>query len=680
MYFKVSFDSDFDTLMMHIWSKYGKELFDIDGIGKQCDMNWFAKNFYTTNTTIADASIDSNSNVTDHNVIAYNFEFPKPFQRYNSYYLLWKKLKQVYSIEVANRIVEKQLTGAYYINDFHDIGRPYCFNYSTVDILFDGLPMVSKIKSIRPKYLYSFKSQLEQFVVYCANSTLGATGIADLFISMSYFVDKIMKSGHDAGFYFDGWFSDSDKAVLGAMISSMPARLPDGSNDDEIEKMTKDIGRKLNKPGPYSRVWFERNVWKYVKENIVSLIYTINQPMRGNQSPFSNVSLYDRPFLESLTSGYVFPDESTVDLGIVEKIQNVFIDTMNEELRRTPVTFPVTTACFSVDDENNILDEDFLKLISEKNSEFAFINIYHGKSSTLSSCCRLRSDTQNEYFNSFGAGSTKIGSLGVVTLNLPRLAWTSSSEEDFIQNLEEAVIEIAYINNAKRHIIKKRAENGSLPLYSLGYMDLKKQYSTCGLTGINEVCEILGYDILSESGQAFVLKMLECINSTNDKMAKAYKAPHNCEQVPAENSSIKLATKDKYLGFNKEGYEFYSNQFIPLVTNADMLDRIRLQGLFDNHFSGGAICHLNLGEVVAAGTMADMIRSCAKQGVVYWAVNYQLNKCENGHMSVGTSDSCPVCAGVIVDKYTRVVGFLTNVKNWHKVRREKDFPNRQFYQ
>lgn len=124
----------------------------------------------------------------------------------------------------------------------------------------------------------------------------------------------------------------------------------------------------------------------------------------------------------------------------------------------------------------------------------------------------------------------------------------------------------------------------------------------------------------------------------------------------AENSSIKLATKDMYLGFNDGRYKLYSNQFIPLVKNADMLDRIRLQGMFDKHFSGGAICHLNMGEPISPKTMADMIITCSKMGVIYWAVNYQLNKCVNNHMTVGTTDICAVCGCVIEDKYTRVVG------------------------
>ena len=175
MYFKVSFDTDFDTLMMHLWSKYGRELFDIDGIGKQCDMNWFAKNFFnSSNATVADKSVDANSNITEKDVNVYNHEFPKPYQRYNSYYLLWKELKKIYSLSVANGIIEDQLTGKYYINDFSNVGGYYCYNYSTNDIAQSGLPMIKKIVSEPPKHLYSFKSQVEQFTIIAANNSLGA--------------------------------------------------------------------------------------------------------------------------------------------------------------------------------------------------------------------------------------------------------------------------------------------------------------------------------------------------------------------------------------------------------------------------------------------------------------------------------------------------------------------------
>lgn len=628
MYVNITYDANFTELMLHLKSKYGQKLFELDGIGTQLDINKFSKDFFTNSNTTADVSVDSNSNVSTKDMIVYNTELPKPYFRMNAYYLVWKKLRQLYGHAEANRIIEMQLTGDFYINDFHGVSQPYCYNYSTYDIALNGLTMVNKIRSVAPKHLYAFKSQLEQFVVIASNSTLGACGLADLPIVLGYYVDKILETRSDAGFNF----------------------------------VTK------------------KDCWKYVKENLVSFIYTINQPSRASQSPFTNISIFDDNFLNSLVPEYKFPDGKVPKIETIKKIQDLFIDTMNEELRRTPVTFPVTTACFSVDDGGIVLDEAFLENISEKNMEYGFINIYCGKTSTLSSCCRLRSDTNSEYFNSFGSGSTKIGSLGVVTINLPRLAYRYKEDEDaFFKALEDIVEVVAKINNSKRHIIKRRIENGAQPLYTQGFMDINKQYSTCGLNGINEAITIMGYDVLHNGGVEFGLKMLDVINKTNDRLQKQYKAPHNCEQTPSENSSIKLANKDKMLGMDL-GYNLYSNQFIPLITKADLLDRIKLQGIFDKHFSGGAICHLNIEEKITDKTqIMSLIRSCAKKGVIYFAINYNLQRCEDYHMSVGRNGSCSVCGKPIVENFTRVVGFLTAVSNWSHVRRVEDYPERQFY-
>jgi ribonucleoside-triphosphate reductase len=290
----------------------------------------------------------------------------------------------------------------------------------------------------------------------------------------------------------------------------------------------------------------------------------------------------------------------------------------------------------------------------------------------------LRSSTDNEYFNSFGAGSTKIGSLGVVTVNLPRLAYLSEAKEDFIEKVRESTIAVAKINHAKRNIIKKRIDLNSMPLYSLGHMDLSKQYSTYGVTGLNEALISLGYDILSEEGEQFVLYILDAINEENDKMAKRFKSPHNCEQVPAESSAVKLAKRDRTLKY-QDKYVLYSNQFIPLTKQADMLDRLRLQGKFDSKFSGGAICHVNVGEKIKdRQTLIDLMIYAAKCGVVYWAVNYALKRCVNSHVFVD-EDICPFCGEGIDHVSTRVVGFFTNVNNWNEMRRNHDWKNRQFY-
>lgn len=631
MRIEFSYPKEFTRLWNKLKAKYPQELFNLEGVGEQLDAHKFSKKFFSNSTTTADISVDSNSNVTDTSVVAYTTELAKPYEKLDSYYVLWKTSKELFGSRTAREIVEAQLNGSIYINDLHGIGagKPYCFNYSTYDIATKGLPMVTKIVSSPPKYLYAFKSQVEQFVTIASNSTLGATGLADLLLVMSFYVEDILER----------------------------------CGDDHFNFAT------------------EEDCWAYVKSNIISMVYTVNQPMRGNQSPFTNVSIYDKVFLKKLQEDYLHPTKLTpLNIPVVEKLQMLYVDIMNEELDRTPITFPVGTACFSVDTNHNLKDEAFLDIIAEKSTKYGFLNFYMGKSSTLSSCCRLRSDLENEYFNSFGAGSSKIGSLGVCTVNYPRVAFLAKgNDKEFFKQVRHYVDLCFKVNYTKRVIIQDKIDRGYHPLYTLGFIDINKQYLTQGVNGFNETIELMGRNPLEKDGIDFGLDIIRVANLTNNKLGRKFNVPVNIEQIPAENTSIKLAKKDTLLGIN-DRYEIYSNQFIPLVVNADMLDRIELQGIYDEHFSGGSICHLNVEERIEdKEVIKDLIRTCAKKRVVYIAINYNLQKCENGHMSVGKKTVCPICGAKITDNYTRVVGFLTNPKNWHQVRREKDYPNRKFY-
>ena len=345
-----------------------------------------------------------------------------------------------------------------------------------------------------------------------------------------------------------------------------------------------------------------------------------------------------------------------------------------------PSKYKGTTACFSVDENKNIQDQEFLDFISKKNLKYGFINIYIGRSSTLSSCCRLRSSNDNEYMNTFGAGSSKIGSLGVVTINLPRVAFKHQrGKVGWGEEVEELVEVCNKINYAKRQIIKDKIERGHHPLYSLGFIDINNQYQTVGINGFYEFVDIFEEDML-EGGKELGLELISKINKENERWSNEFEMPTNCEQIPGESTSVKLANKDKLLGYNQE-YSIYSNQFIPLTDKADLLDRIYLQGQFDGKFSGGSICHLNVeNKIEDAEKMKELIEMSANKGVIYFAINYNLQECQQGHMSVGRENKCGTCGEDIVNNYTRVVGFLTNTKNWNKTRREIDYPNRKFYE
>ena len=632
MLINFSYDQDFDSFMESLTvDKNYNDLATLDGIGKQTDMVSFSKKFFgKPDQAAADVSVDSNANVDDISIIAYEAEVPKPLFRVNAYYLLWKYGKKLFGKEEAEELCRAQFYKDFYINDFHKFATtPYCFNFSCLDVVFSGLPFVNKIRSLPPKHLNSYVNQMIQFVTYASNSVAGAVGLADFLICLSYFYDR---------------------------------EVPIGATTDAD-----------------------------VKQQIQSFIYSVNQPFRGgHQSAFTNVSLFDNNFLQKMCSEYRFPDGSQPNPETVKKLQVMYMDVMNDTLDVTPCTFPVTTACFSVDENREINDIQFLKTVCEKNLKYGWINFYAGSTSTLSSCCRLRSEADHEYFNTFGAGGTKIGSLSVTTINLPRLAYEAKHEaflfdakadKIFLYKLEKMVGKCAEVNAIKRHVIKTRIKNGNLPLYTLGFMDLKKQYSTCGLNGINEAVDILGFDILTEEGQELVQKILETVNTMNKLQERRFGYPHNCEQTPSENSAIKLAEADKIMGYNKD-YEFYSNQFIPLTVQTDLLNRILLQGKFDHLMTGGAIMHINVAERIGdVNDLVNLIKASVKQGVIYQAVNYVINVCEDGHVSVGREDTkCPICGKPITDKLTRVVGFLTNTKNWHLKRREHDFPERKFYE
>jgi anaerobic ribonucleoside-triphosphate reductase len=772
-----SYEQEFKNIFRDLDAKYPEALFYLDGIGKQLDLAGFSRNFFKTgnDTATSDVSVDSNANISDKSIISYNYEWGKPLERFNSYYLLWKEMRKIYSADEAKKAIEANIIGDIYVNDQHGIsgGKYYCFNYSTYDVMLKGLPFVTKIKSYPPKYLYGFKSQLEQFLIIAGGSSLGATGVADLLAVWSLYAENILDNLADGHFKF-------------------------ASKED---------------------------CWSYVRESLISLIYTLNQPLRANQSLFSNVSVFDKYFIESIVGSYVHPiTGKLLNADILMKIQEMYLDIMNEEMHRTPITFPVTTACMSIDENNEIVDKDFLDMVSKKDLEFGFINFYTGKTSTLSSCClagyqnvvyetsegqfvgeisaavnnqivnkskifkiyynggmrnakpvkipfygkkmfhvetvggicldvtndhfnptkngdklttnlttddclkienkifcydkiksieeveyddsfvycfemedksapyftlangivthncRLRSEMQTEYFNSFGSGGTKIGSLSVATINLPRIAFKAKgNEKKFFKDLEEKVNLCFKVNYVRRKLIQQKIDEGFHPLYTHGFVSTKTQYSTCGVNGFNEAIEIMGKNPLEQDGIDFGLKLIGEINKTNDALGRHFSVPVNCEQIPAENVSVKLAEKDKLMGYNNK-YPIYSNQFIPLTSEADLLDRIRLQGIYDSKFSGGAIAHLNVGQKIEDyKQVRALIEKSAKAGVVYFAINYVVLELEDGSMVVGSRETTEVGGKKVVNYFTRVVGFMVNVKHFSKERREVDFPNRKFY-
>ena len=633
-----SFNPEFDDFINRMRATYGEAIMELTGIGiRQLDVNGFSKRFFNDAKVASDISVDANANVTQKTGVTYDYEMPKALQTMNGLYMLWKQLCTNVGRKRAERLIERHISGDYYINDSSGLQKAYCFNFSTYDIALMGLKDIVKTPVVTPpKSLNTFIKQLEQFIVPASNSIMGATGIGDALIVASLYIQKILDTGYDHKCYVG-----KDALTVGT----------------------------------------------YVKEQLATLIYSLNWQYRGAQSAFTNISIYDHKFLNNLCPeyelfGYV------ADPKIVYWVQEMYLEVFNNEFARNPLAYPVLTVCISVDDDKKEpLDMEFVKMVAEKNLAYCFMNFFTGPPSALSSCCRLRSDTGNPYINSFGggAGGAKIGSVGVVTCNIPRLAMRAVKEtliptqtlDRFFGLVEEAFWDTANVNHARRCLVDKRVELGALPINSAGFTSTKSQFSTFGFTGLNEAVRVLGHSVLDEEGQKIVDEFIDVVNRCIVEAQDRFHTAHNCEQTPSENSAVKLAKKDVLLGMDL-GVRLYSNQWIPLIETADMLDRIKLAGMWDKRLSGGSILHINVDcPITDVDKMVNLIKYCIKAGVIYFAINYELSF-DGQHVWAGKG-KCPVCGAESKEKFTRVVGFFTPVSSWSPERRKYDFPNRQFY-
>lgn len=396
--------------------------------------------------------------------------------------------------------------------------------------------------------------------------------------------------------------------------------------------------------------------------------YSINQPVRFSaQSPYVNLSLFDRYYLHGLYGSFMNPDGSKPDESSVQRLQRMYVEWFVEEIEKTGFifTFPVLTACLLLDEGGNVRDEEFLEWLSSVNSKYGMINIYMSKNAdSLSSCCRLRNDLG--YVNSFGSGGDGVGSIGVCAINLPHIALVAKDEDGFFERLKEDVVDAQRCVEFRRTWVKENISRGLLPLYTHGFMSLERQYCTVGIVGAWEAGEFLGVkDYLS-----FSKKIMETINSLNEARRKETGFPYNVEQVPAENMAVYMAQKDRELGL-QDKYEIYSNQWIPLSHESNVIERIYTAGQLDKLATGGAILHVSTQGRVKPGTHKEVVKLCAKMGVVYFALNYVLSRCTKCNEIYAGEPAVCACGNNEFDKFTRVVGFVTPVKNWKKERRDE---------
>ena len=418
----------------------------------------------------------------------------------------------------------------------------------------------------------------------------------------------------------------------------------------------------------------------------------MNQPYvrDGQQSAFTNTSVFDRPYFEALFGGSEFPDGSFMidyEDEIIE-FQKWYMEVMAEVRHENMFTFPVSTISllrkegkYDLNSLDGFVDPEFAEWAIRHNMIWSDSNIFQDTSvNSLSNCCRLKSDIRDlGYFNSIGGTALKVGSVKVSTINLARLALDTTSEEEYLEELKNRTLVNIRALHVVRQIIKRNVEKGLLPNFNYGLVDFEHLYNTIGFIGIYETMKKFGYTTEDELGNVkytegaadFGEKIFKTMREVADNFLKEIGADYmiNTEQIPGESAAAKLIKKDKFFYPDATIYDLplYGNQFIPLGIKTSLQERVRIQAMFDGFCNGGSILHANIDAPFDSFEKAlRMTNYIAQQGVTYFAFNTKIQACEENHAFYGTT--CPICGKPISTEYTRIVGFYTPIKTWSKER------------
>lgn len=622
---------DFERCLDDLKKKYGEEFEYINGIHpSQLDFSEFLDKFVDKDT-MADATIDPNANARHKDIRSFMTEKGKSEDKLFGLNKIFLEIKKRWGLRTAKQWLEQEFSKGFYLNDSATASYfPYCWANDFTRLATEGLFFIEGYNNQPPKHLTTYFDDVVEFVSFLSNRQSGAVGMPNVLIWAYYFWKNDVANGY--------YLKDPDT---------------------------------------------------YLRQNFQKLIYRLNQPfLRIDQCAFTNVSIFDRPYLESLFGGVVFPDGSYAIDQIEEliKCQQTFMEVVSEIRDEQMFTFPVLT--YSLLYQNNkFVDEPFARWCSSHNIKWSDSNFFVSDNvGVLSNCCRLLSDTKklDAFINSIGGTALSVGSCRVSTINLVRIAYESEfDKKKYLKILKDRVLLDCKALTSMRHIIERNIEKGLLPNYQDGAVELDKQFCTIGGIGMYEVMDLFGLIHTDEFGNKsysdeavdFASQILDTINSVKDNFECDFS--FNVEMIPAENCAGVICTADNLL-FEQDKYFIYSNQWIPLTEKCTIQEKCRLGHLFDAKCGGGCIAHIDIENRFPNEEMAwDMLNYVASQGVIYFAFTTKINVCEDKHAFIGTQN-CPQCGKPMNDQYSRVVGFYTPVSGYQAIRK-KEFNKRQWY-
>ena len=588
----------------------------------------FLINYCNASNAATGSKYDANANVERKNIATLIGELPKSnFIRLNRR-MLCDKIKDFYGKELSDKYLYLLNHHFIYKNDETSIAN-YCASITMYPWLLDGTRSIGGNASA-PTNLKSYCGGFINMVFMVSSMLSGACATPEFLMYMDYFIRKE---------YGDEYYKESDKVV--------------------------DLSLK------------QRTIDKVITDCFQQVVYSINQPTgaRNFQSVFWNVAYYDRYYFESLFGEFRFPDGTKPLWDSLSWLQKRFMRWFNEERLRAVLTFPVETMAL-LSKDGDIIDTEYADFTAEMYAAgHSFFTYVSDNADSLSSCCRLRNEIQDNGFSyTLGAGGVSTGSKSVLTININRcIQYECRNNIPQFQFVEEVIdlmhkVQIAYNEN-----LKYLQSKGMLPLFDAGYIAINRQYLTIGVNGLVEAAEFLSIPIDDNPQyQKFVEDTLGLVEKYNHQY-RSKDLLFNCEMIPAENVGVKHAKWDREDGY-RVPRDCYNSYFYRVEDDSlNLIDKFRLHGArYIAHLTGGSALHANLEEHLSQAQYRQLLRVAAQEGCNYFTFNIPNTVCNDcGHIDKRYLHECPECHSKNVDYLTRVIGYMKRVSSFSKARQEE---------
>ena len=614
-------------------------------------INYMDRYSKSSDNAATSSETDANANVTMKNVANLEGEVYKSNNRIIQRQMMKDELHKLFP-EIAKQYEEDLEHHIIYTHDEAStpVLKQYCMAVSLYPLMVEGVGNIDGVTPSEPNDLQSFSGQITNLAFLLSSQCKGAVAFGEYFIALNYYIIKE---------YGPNWYDKLDCSAT----------------------------------SPYSLI--HRTVKDCILKAFKQFVWGINQPAgnRSYQSPFTNISYYDKTYFTSLFGEFYYPDGSKPEWKAIDTLQRLFLKWFNNLRLKQVLTFPVETFAM-VHDGNDIIDKDYKDLCAEMYAEgHSFFTYISDSADSLASCCRLRNELAENTFNpTSGLTGVMTGSCNVITLNINRIVqdwarWYCCENPSRISN-EELISDNwrPYLNenivDFKKYLIKilervykyhiayktmlyDLEDRGMFAASNGGYIYISKLYSTIGINGLNEAARFLGLEVSNNKEYIAFLQLILGTIKEQNKLHSIHddKRPFlfNSEVVPAEGLGGKNYRWDKEDGYwVPDDENLYNSYFYNAHDNTSVLDKFILHGRQTYQYTdGGSAAHINLDAHLSKPQYLKLIDFAVQEGTSYFTFNIPNCKCNDcKHIVKAPIKVCPKCGSTDITSYTRIIGYL----------------------